>query len=305
MSGRGSQVVVCGSLNMDVIVQTARRPQAGETMLDGKVSLLPGGKGSNQAVAAARLGARVAMLGAVGDDVFGETLRGVLKAEGVKASGVKVVPGQTTGVAVIQVAEGDNAITGAAGANARFDSVMVSRRSRRGEIWVAQFETPVSTTATLFARARAAGARTILNLAPMVRFPARLLKLVDIAVLNEIELAQATGARITARSSIADIAKACRKLGVPVVIATLGGRGLVLVDPDGVTALPAYKAKVIDTTGAGDCFVGALASRLAGGTPLLEAVRYANAAASCAVERLGATPSMPTPRQVAARLRSA
>lgn len=305
MSGRGSQVVVCGSLNMDVIVQTARRPKAGETTLDGRVSFLPGGKGSNQAVAAARLGARAAMLGAVGDDVFGATLRGVLKAEEVDASGVKIVRGQTTGIAVIQVAEGDNAITGAAGANARFAPAMVTRHPRRGEVWVAQFETPVSTTAALFAKARAAGARTILNLAPMVRFPARLLKLVDIAVLNEIELAQATGARITARSSIADIAKACRKLGAPIVIATLGGRGLVLVDPDGATALPAHKAKVVDTTGAGDCFVGALASQLADNKPLLEAVRYANAAASCAVERLGATPSMPTPRQVAARLRRA
>ena len=128
-----SQVVVCGSLNMDVIVQTARRPQAGETILDGKVSFLPGGKGSNQAVAAARLGANTAMLGAVGEDVFGETLRGVLKAEGVDASGVKVMRGETTGVAVIQVAEGDNAITGAAGANARFTPKMVARMPRRGD----------------------------------------------------------------------------------------------------------------------------------------------------------------------------
>lgn len=300
-----SHVVVCGSLNMDVIVQTARRPQSGETMLDGKVSFLPGGKGSNQAVAAARLGARVSMLGAVGEDVFGETLRGVLKGEGVDASGVRIVRGQTTGIAVIQVAEGDNAITGAAGANARFSPKLVARRPQRDEIWVAQFETPVTTTMKLFARARAAGARTILNLAPMVRFPARLMKLVDVAVLNEIELAQATGAKITARSSVAAIAAACRKLGAPVVIATLGGRGLVVVGPDGITALPAHKAKVVDTTGAGDCFVGALASRLAAGEPLREAVHYANAAASCAVEKLGATPSMPTPRQVAARLRNA
>ena len=114
-------VVVCGSLNMDVIVQSKRRPLAGETILDGKVSFLPGGKGSNQAIAAARLGARTAMLGAVGADVFGKTLRDVLADNGVDAAGVTVVRGETTGVAVIQVAEGDNAITGAAGANAGFD----------------------------------------------------------------------------------------------------------------------------------------------------------------------------------------
>jgi ribokinase len=300
-----SRVVVCGSLNMDVIVQTARRPQAGETMLDGKVSFLPGGKGSNQAIAAARLGARVSMLGAVGDDAFGRTLRRTLQLDRVDERGVNIVHGDTTGVAVIQVAEGDNAITGAAGANARFTASMISAKARPGDVWLAQFETPLATTEAAFRLARAVGARTMLNLAPMVRFPARILKLVDIAVLNEIELAQATGTRITAKSSIRAIAQACRKLGAPVVIATLGGRGLVLVGPDGVRAFPAHKAKVVDTTGAGDCFVGALASRLAADKPLLEAVRYANAAASCAVERLGATPSMPTPQQVAARLRNA
>ena len=295
-------VVVCGSLNMDVIVQSKRRPLAGETILDGKVSFLPGGKGSNQAIAAARLGATTAMLGAVGNDVFGKTLRDVLADNGVDAAGVKVVRGATTGVAVIQVAEGDNAITGAAGANARFATPMVGRKPRKGEIWVAQFETPLATTEAVFRRARAAGARTILNLAPMVRHPKRLLKLVDIAVLNEIELAQATGIKITAASSQAVIAAACRKLGPATVIATLGGRGLVMVSPDGVVALPAFKAKVVDTTGAGDCFVGALAARLATGADIIDAARYANAAAACSVERLGAAPSMPTPKEVAARL---
>jgi len=295
-------VVVCGSLNMDVIVQSKRRPLAGETLLDGKVSFLPGGKGSNQAIAAARLGATTAMLGAVGNDVFGKTLRDVLADNGVDAAGVKVVRGATTGVAVIQVAEGDNAITGAAGANARFATPMVGRKPRKGEIWVAQFETPLSTTEAVFRRARAAGARTILNLAPMVRHPKRLLKLVDIAVLNEIELAQATGIKITAANSQAVIAAACRKLGPTTVIATLGGRGLVMVSPDGVVALPAFKARVVDTTGAGDCFVGALAARLVSGASILDAARYANAAAACSVERLGATPSMPTPKEVAARL---
>jgi ribokinase len=295
-------VVVCGSLNMDVIVQSKRRPLAGETILDGKVSFLPGGKGANQAIAAARLGARTAMLGAVGDDVFGKTLRDVLADNGVDAAGVKLVRGETTGVAVIQVAEGDNAITGAAGANARFAKPMIGRKARQGEIWMAQFETPLATTEAAFRRARAVGARTILNLAPMVRHPKRLLQLVDIAVLNEIELAQATGIKITAASSRAVIAAACRKLGPAIVIATLGSRGLVMVSPDGVVALPAFKAKVVDTTGAGDCFVGALAARLLSGASIIDAARYANAAAACSVERLGATPSMPTPKEVAARL---
>jgi ribokinase len=179
---------------------------------------------------------------------------------------------------------------------------MIRRQPRRGDIWIAQFETPLATTEAAFAKARAAGATTILNLAPMVRHPARLLKLVDIAVLNEIELAQATGAKITARSSSRAIAAACRKLGTRTTIATLGARGLLIVSAEGVTAIAGLKARVVDTTGAGDCFVGALAARLAGRSSLLDAARYANAAASCSVERLGATPSMPGPRQVAARL---
>lgn len=296
------KVVVFGSLNMDVIVQSDRRPAAGETILGATVSLLPGGKGSNQAIAAARLGAKTEMLGVVGDDAFGGELRAVLKRSGVVNAGVRVRRGTSTGVALIQVAGGDNAITGASGANGAFKAAAVRRAARRGEIWVAQFETPVAATETLLRKARAAGATTILNLAPMVPHPARLLKFVDIAVLNEIELAQATGAKISARSPERTIAAACRKLGARVVVATLGARGLIMTGPDGVTALPAFKAKVVDTTGAGDCFVGALAARLAKGATLPDAARYATAAASCSVERLGAAPAMPTPREVAARL---
>jgi len=298
-------VVVCCSLNMDVIVQSKRRPAAGETILGATVSFLPGGKGSNQAIAAARLGALTAMLGAVGDDSFGTTLRGVLADTDVDTTGIRAIRKEVTGVAVIQVAEGDNAITGSSGANMRFTASMVRRAPRRDEIWVAQFETPLATTEAMFMRARAVGARTILNLAPMIPHPARLLKLVDIAVLNEIELAQATGIKLTASSSRRTIVSACNRLrdrGARTVIATLGARGLVITGPDGATGLPAFKAKVVDTTGAGDCFVGALAARLAGGASIQEAARYANAAASCAVEKLGASPAMPMPKEVAARL---
>ena len=296
------RVVVCGSINMDVVVQSARQPALGETILGATVALLPGGKGSNQAIAAARTGAATEMLGAVGDDAFGHELRAILGRQGVETKGVKVLPTSATGVALIQVINGDNAITVASGANALFSDKMVRRAPCRGETWVFQFEVPVATTEALMRKARAAGARTILNLAPMVRHPARLLKLVDIAVLNEIELAQATGAKIMAKSAQRDIVAACRQLRSAVTIATLGSRGAIVVTPQDVTALPGFKAKVVDTTGAGDCFVGALAARLSSGASLLDAARYANAAASCSVERLGATPSMPSPREVAARL---
>lgn len=300
-----SRVVVCGSLNMDVIVESARRPHAGETLLGAKVSFLPGGKGLNQAVAAARLGASTAMLGAIGHDAFGNTLRGFLADNDVDSSGVRTLRQHATGLALIQVAEGDNAITVASGANHHFTSAMVRSRPRNDEVWVAQFETPVETTHALLMQARHAGARTVLNLAPFVPHPVRLLKCVDVAVLNEIELAQATGTQLRAASSRRAVGEACERLrsrGPRAVIATLGERGAVVVTRDGHTNIPAFPAKVVDSTGAGDCFIGALAMKLAAGATPVEAARYACAASACSVEKLGAAPSMPSAKDVAARL---
>src|SRR5471030_1196421 len=141
-----SGVVVCGSLNTDVVVQSERQPAVGETILGATVALLPGGKGSNQTIAAARLGAATEILGAVGDDAFGHELRTILKRQGVETKGVKVLPKSVTGVALIQVINGDNAITVASGANAVFTEKMVRRTPRRGETWIFQFEIPVATT---------------------------------------------------------------------------------------------------------------------------------------------------------------
>ena len=300
-----SRVVVCGSLNMDVVVQSARRPATGETLLGGKVSLLPGGKGLNQAIAAARLGAATAMVGAVGKDAFATALRSFLADSGVDRAGVREIEGHATGMALIQVAGGDNSITVASGANLELTTAMVRQAPRRGDVWVAQFETPLVTTEAVLRLARVAGARTILNLAPFVRYPGRLLKSVDVAVLNEIELAQAARMKITAASPLRAIAAACEKLrgrGAGIVVATLGRHGAVVATADGATRIPALKAKVVDTTGAGDCFVGALAARLAAGAAPIDAARYASAAAACSLGRLGAAPSMPTAREVAARL---
>lgn len=303
-----SRVVVCGSLNMDIVVQSTRRPAAGETLLGAKVSFLPGGKGLNQAVAAARLGMPTSLLGAVGDDPFGQRLRSFLADDNVDTLGLTVVAGQASGVALIQVAEGDNAITVASGANENFSTSMLRDTPRQGEVWVAQFETPIRTTEVAFRQARAAGAQTVLNLAPFRRHPTGLLKLVDVAVLNEVELAQVSAARLSATSAERAIVAAARGLqaaGARAVIATLGKRGSIVVTDEDATAVPALKAKVVDTTGAGDCFVGALAARMASGDTPLEAARFATAASACSVERLGAAPSMPTAKEVAARLAKA
>ncbi|WP_421998797.1 ribokinase [Reyranella sp.] len=300
-----SRVVVCGSLNMDIVVQSERRPSSGETLLGAEVTFLPGGKGLNQAVAAARLGVPTAMIGAVGNDAFGNRLRGFLADNDVDSSGVREVEGPATGVAVIQVAEGDNAITVASGANMHFTRDMVRHAPRPDEVWVAQFEVPIPESEAILEQARAAGARTVLNLAPYATHSDSLLQQVDVAVLNEVELSQASGMKIRSRSSQRTIAAACETLrarGARAVVATLGARGAVVVTSNGTTAIPAAPAQVIDTTGAGDCFVGALAARMAKGATPLEAARYAVVAATCSVERLGASPAMPTAEDVAGRL---
>jgi len=300
-----SRVVVCGSLNMDIVVQSTRRPAMGETLPGATVSFLPGGKGLNQAVAAARLGVPTAMIGAVGNDAFANSLRRFLADNDIDSSGVREVGGSATGVAIIEIVRKDNAITVASGANLHFRRAMVRQQPGAGEVWVAQFETPIGETQAILKRARSAGARTVLNLAPFLPYPGRLMKHVDVAVLNEIELSQATRTTLRAASSSRQVAAACEKLrgqGARAVVATLGARGAVVVTADGTTAIAAFKAKVVDTTGAGDCFVGALAARMAKGVTLVEAARYASAAAACSVERLGAAPSMPSARDVAARL---
>jgi ribokinase len=189
-----------------------------------------------------------------------------------------------------------------------FEASMLPDEPRPDEVWVAQFETPLAATQEILARAHAAGARTVLNMAPFAEYPAELLKSVDVAVLNEIELSQATGTKLEASSPHEAVVAACnvlRERGARAVIATLGARGAVVVSAAGIDSIPAFQAKVVDTTGAGDCFVGALASRLAAGLTPAEAARFASVAASCSVERLGAAPAMPTGEEVAARLAKA
>jgi len=303
-----SRVVVCGSLNMDVVVQSPRWPAPGETVLGAEVSFLPGGKGLNQAIASARLGMPTAMVGAVGNDAFANSLRGFLADNDVDSTSVTEVDGPVTGVALIQVADGDNSIVVASGANMHFEASMLRDEPRPDEVWVAQFETPLAATREILARAHEAGARTVLNLAPFIEHPAELLQSVDVAVLNEIELSQATGARFDASCSQDSIVAACnvlRERGARAVIATLGARGAIVVSATGVDTIPAFQTTVVDTTGAGDCFVGALATRLAAGSTPAEAARFASAAASCSVEKLGAAPAMPTGPEVAARLAKA
>lgn len=293
MSGR---VIVAGSLNMDLVAEAPSLPRPGETIMGTAFHTLPGGKGLNQAVAAARLGASVAMLGCVGLDAFGEQLQDMIVDEGVDAAWVIPITEAPTGIAQIVVAGGENCIVVVPGANMALPDGYVSTvLINSGDIVVAQLETPMAVTEQLFARARHHRATTILNAAPAARIPDSLLALTDLLVVNETELASLSGAALRDDSALPDIVAAARSLqrSCKVVIVTLGRRGAVLLDGDAPPqVIDGHAVTAIDSTGAGDCFVGAYAAALATerpGSPLA----FANAAAALAVTKRGAAPSMP------------
>jgi ribokinase len=292
-----SRVIVVGSLNMDLIVRAPRRPAVGETVMGEDFRILPGGKGLNQAVAAARLGAETHMVGRVGDDDFGRRFLDFLDQEHIDRADVRVTPGVATGVGIVTVVAGDNAIVVAPGANMQMTAEEVADLPiRRGDICLGQFEVPTAATEAAFRHAHRAGAFTVLNAAPAQPPPPTLLDVVDMLVVNESELAAISGATIDEHSSPAEIAAAARTLvhDGRVVIATLGARGALAVDRDGAHEIAGRKVTVVDTTGAGDCFVGALAAMLAAGIDRMTALDRANAAATLSVQRAGAAPSMPT-----------
>jgi ribokinase len=291
------RVVVAGSLNMDLIVRTPRRPATGETVLGDDFRALPGGKGLNQAIAAARMGAETHMVGRVGDDDFGRQLLALLDQERIDRSRVAVTPGIATGVGIITLVAGDNAIIVASGANMRLEPRDVADLPLSpGDICLGQLEVPLETTAAAFRRARDAGARTLLNAAPAHPLPHTLLELVDILVVNEVELAALSGQTLSEDSATADIAAAARSLveNERMVITTLGSRGALAVHREGLDAVPGHRVSAVDSTGAGDCFVGVLAAALVTGASYKLALARANAAAALSVQRPGAAPSMPT-----------
>jgi ribokinase len=302
------RVFVAGSINMDVVTTADRHPKVGETVAGKAVHYFPGGKGANQAVAAAKLGTPTTLIGRLGADAFGQQLRTFLIAQGVHLAFVKDTADTHTGTAVITIADADNTIVVVPGANAlvSVEDVTVPMLAK-GDIAVSQFEIPLSTISAFFKRARAAGATTILNPAPAIACGPELLDLIDILILNETELGFLANTELRDTDDPARFIEAARSLQTGpggIICVTLGKRG-VLALIDGEASMIAGRAvKAVDTTGAGDCFVGALASQLAGGTPIRDALDYANAAASICVQRMGAAPSMPTAAEVTSTLHS-
>ncbi|MDI4235404.1 ribokinase [Bradyrhizobium sp. Arg237L] len=295
------RVFVAGSINMDVVATAERHPRVGETVAGSAVLYFPGGKGANQAVAAAKLGAPTTLIGRLGKDAFGAQLRTFLAAQGVDLSFVKDTPETHTGTAIITVADADNTIVVVPGANALVDADDVAMPVlAKGDIAVSQFEIPQATIVAFFKSAHAAGATTVLNPAPARQFDNELLDLVDILVLNETELGFLTGRELRDSDDYTRFIDAARSLAGSdkIICVTLGKRGVLALAEGEPLMAPGREVKAIDTTGAGDCFVGALASQLAGGSNLRNALSYANVAASICVQRMGAAPSMPTAAEV-------
>jgi ribokinase len=290
------RIIVLGSINMDVTVLTSRHPQAGETIFGSDVRFIPGGKGANQAVAAGRLVEGAALVGKLGQDSFGDSLYSFLKNERLD---LQITRSETapSGTALITVDEsGENRIIVVSGSNMELsiDDINVISLAE-GDLVVSVFEIPQTTIKAAFEKARAAGARTILNPAPAAPFIDGLQDLCDFLVVNETELAYYArgGAIFEDREALQQQLREFRTSSDQTVIATLGAQGAAYLDQDEMVLVPGREVRVIDTTGAGDCFVGALAAALLEGRPVGEAVTFANTAASLSVQVVGASASLP------------
>ncbi len=301
-------IAVVGSLNMDLVIRTPRFPGPGETIIGSAFHTIPGGKGANQAAAAAKLGARVSMVGRVGDDAFGAQQLANLSQLGIDVSHVRRDSKAATGVALIVLDEqGQNSIILAPGANMRLtlaDLEVAEEALASAAILVLQLEIPQEVVEQAIKVARAHGVIVLLNPAPARRLPPTLLSQVDVLIPNESETALLTGTEVDDIESARRAAARLRAAGVGTVILTLGGRGALLLEGQKATHVPGYRVDVVDTTAAGDAFVGGFAVALAEGQDLAEAVRFANAAGALAVTKLGAQPSLPTRSEVEAFLRN-
>lgn len=302
------KVIVIGSINYDILSTMAAAPRAGETVNGDTIQLMPGGKGLNQAVAARQQGVPVHFVGRVGCDMFGDKILDFFAEKDIEAACVRRSEGEATGSALILVdAMAENRIVVIPAANKLIvpaDADDVSLQA--GDILVSQFEVPRTTIAALFARARSIGLRTLLNAAPALDdAPDSLWIDTDILVVNETELGHFAGAALDSDASVAAVTDSARRLlrrPDQTIIATLGVRGAVAVTADGSLLVPGHKVIAVDTTGAGDCFVGSLAARLSAGDDLATAMRYANVAAALACTRVGTGTAMPQADEVRAIL---
>ncbi|MBV4546556.1 MULTISPECIES: ribokinase [Pseudomonas] len=299
-----ANVVVIGSLNMDLVTRAPRLPRGGETLIGHSFATVSGGKGANQAVAAARLGAKVAMIGCVGNDDYGVQLRDALLAEHIDCQAVSVVE-DSSGVALIVVDDNSqNAIVIVAGANGAMTEAVIDRFDavlQAADVVICQLEIPDATVGHALKRARELGKTVILNPAPASRpLPADWFASIDYLIPNESEAAALSGLAVDSLQSAETAATQLIAMGAGKVIVTLGAQGSLFANGNGFEHFPAPTVKALDTTAAGDTFVGGFAAALANGKSEAEAIRYGQIAAALSVTRAGAQPSIPTMSEVQA-----
>ncbi|MDB5879591.1 MAG: ribokinase [Variovorax sp.] len=288
--------MVLGSLNMDLVLRVPHAPAAGETLEGRSIDHIPGGKGGNQAVGCARQGARVQLVGCVGDDANGRALCDALARDGVDTTSVRIDASASTGTALVMVDDaGQNRIVVIAGANARveIDEHAFVEQLRGADFLVAQFETPLIQVARAMHAAKRAGCKVLLNPSPAQPVDDALWPLIDTLVVNEIEAGMLSGQLVDSPQEAAAAGQAMRGRGIARVVVTMGSRGAVAVDAHGARHHTAPVVDVVDTTAAGDTFLGALAVALAGDGDFDEAVRLGIRAAALCITQLGAQPSIP------------
>ena len=290
-------VVVVGSANTDMVLQTEHIPAPGETIIGGTFMMAAGGKGANQAVAAARLGARVTFVARLGHDMFGDQALAGYEREGIDTSFIVRDPDAASGIAMIFVdRKGENSIAVASGANAHLSPADVERAGQaiaQADVLLVQLEVPLETVCRAVELAHAAGVRVILNPAPAQPLPPDLLARVSVLTPNEHE--------VCAIADQPDLERAAAHLlqqGTRTVLVTMGQAGALWVDHQTRQIVPSFAVHAVDTTAAGDAFNGGLACALGRGLPIVEAIRYAHAVAALSVTQMGAQPSLPTASQV-------
>lgn len=302
------EIIVLGSLNMDLVITAKRAPAAGETLPGKDFQTIPGGKGANQAAAAGRLGGTVFMVGRTGADAFGERLGRNLQELHVDTSLMMPDNAVPTGVALIIVEDGgENRILIVAGANGQVDTSDIGRMERHFEqagLLIMQLEIPIATVEAALEKAFQAGVPVLLNPAPAYPIPPAWLPKIRYLVVNETEARVISGMEVTTVESAQDAASALQAQGVAVVLLTLGSRGAVVASGEGCWHVPAFQVNAIDTTAAGDAFIGGFAVSIISQLDLKHAVRFGNAAGALATTKLGAQTSLPSREEVEMLLNS-
>ncbi|MGR9051204.1 MAG: ribokinase [Gammaproteobacteria bacterium] len=292
-----NKAVVIGSINMDIVAYVKSVPKPGECVFGSAVKYFPGGKGANQAVACRRLGCATKLIGRVGADAFGEQLSAFYESEGIDIEGVEQLPAVSTGLALVTVtADAENSIIVMSGANSVWhETALDTSVIEPGDLVLCQFEIPDRVIEKAFERAKAQGALTLLNPAPVRKIAPAIASKTDILVVNELELAESSGMPVQADDdrSVFEAAEHLQRQGFGCVVATLGARGVRLLDAGRRHAIAARRVEAVDTTGAGDTFIGGFAAAMLAGRDRLRAAEFGNIAASVSVTREGAAAAIP------------